>query len=163
MFQASHQHLSGEFTLPLAIDSAYPLFTPLGETLWVPDWQPQYFHPADGHTAQGMVFSTDHGGETTLWTLADYDPANYRYRYLRVTPGSRCVQVAVVCQPLDAANTRVQVSYTLTGLSAAGNAAIREFAAGYDAMLAEWRSLILAWHDKADQAAANGWPPASGA
>lgn len=149
MFQALQQHLSGEFTLPLDIDTAYPLFTPAGETLWVPDWQPQYFHPADGHTEQGMVFATGHGGETTLWTLADYDPASYRYRYVRVTPGSRFVQVAVQCQALDAANTRVCVSYTLTGLSEAGNAAIREFAAGYDAMLTEWHSLILAWRDKA--------------
>lgn len=145
MFQALHQHLSGEFTLPLDIDSAYPLFTPAGETLWVPDWQPQYFQPADGHTSAGMVFSTGHGGETTLWTLADYDPAAHGYRYIRVTPGSRFVQVQVSCQPVDAANTRVQVSYTLTGLSEDGNTAIREFAAGYDAMLAEWRSLILAW------------------
>ena len=144
MFQALQQHLSGEFTLPLDIASAYPLFTPAGETLWVPDWQPQYFHPADGHTEQGMVFATAHGGETTLWTLADYQPASHSYRYVRVTPGSRFVQVAVQCQALDAANTRVQVSYTLTGLSEAGNTAIREFAAGYDAMLAEWRSLILA-------------------
>ncbi|MFC3531659.1 SRPBCC family protein [Vogesella facilis] len=151
MFQAIHQHLGGEFTLPLDIDTAYPLFTPAGETLWVPDWQPQYFHPADGHTVQGMVFSTGHGGETTLWTLADYQPAAYSYRYVRVTPGSRFVQVQVSCQPVDA-NTRVQVSYTLTGLSEAGNAAIRDFAAGYHAMLAEWRSLILAWRDSASQA-----------
>ncbi|MEQ6289720.1 SRPBCC family protein [Vogesella sp. GCM10023246] len=148
MFQALQQHLSGEFTLPLDIDSAYPLFTPAGETLWVPDWQPQYFHPADGHTSAGMVFSTGHGGESTLWTLADYDPVAYRYRYVRVTPGSRFVQVQVSCQPVDAANTRVCVSYTLTGLSEDGNAAIRDFAAGYQAMLAEWRSLILAWREQ---------------
>lgn len=108
MFQALHQHLSGEFTLPLDIDSAYPLFTPAGETLWVPDWQPQYFHPADGHTVQGMVFATGHGGESTLWTLADHDPASHSYRYVRVTPGSRFVQVQVSCQALDAANTRVR-------------------------------------------------------
>ena len=148
MFQALQQHLSGEFSLPLDIDTVYPLFTPAGETLWVPDWQPQYFHPSDGHTSAGMVFSTGHGGETTLWTLADYEPASYRYRYVRVTPGSRFVQVAVQCQALGAANTGVQVSYTLTGLSEAGNATIRDFAAGYHAMLAEWRSLILAWHQQ---------------
>lgn len=152
MFQALQQHLSGEFTLPLDIDTAYPLFTPAGETLWVPDWQPQYFHPADGHTVQGMVFSTGHGGETTLWTLTDYTPASHSYRYVRVTPGSRFVQVAVQCQALDAANTRVLVSYTLIGLSEAGNTAIREFAAGYHTMLTEWRSLILAWRDRSKPA-----------
>lgn len=143
MFQAMNRNLSGGFILPLPVTQAFELFTPQGETRWVPGWQPRYLHPADGRTQAGMVFTTGDGDELTLWTLADYQPASFHSRYVRVTPGSRFVQVSINCEALSDNQTAVTVTYVLTALSPAGNAAIVDFEAAYPAMLAKWQEYIL--------------------
>ncbi|WP_018152211.1 SRPBCC family protein [Leeia oryzae] len=146
MFEALHEHVTHRIELPMPIEACFPLFTAQGETLWVPDWHPVYVYPADGHTTQGMVFITGQCDETTYWTMVDYDPLHHFSRYARVTPGSRSVMVEVRCEAVAENTTAVQVSYTLTGLSEAGNQSIRTFVGdAYVAMIEEWRTLILAW------------------
>jgi hypothetical protein len=143
MFQATRAHQSHTIEIALPIERCFPLFTPKGETLWVPDWAPEYIYPATGETEQGMVFITGHSGETTLWTLVDYQPDNHYARYSRVTPGSRSTIVEVRCAEVDAGRTSVTVSYTLTGLSEAGNQAIAAFCGdAYREMIEEWHALI---------------------
>lgn len=145
MFRSHHAEAVHSITLPLAVEAAFPLFTPIGEMDWVPDWRPSFVHPADGRTCRGMVFTTDHGGEETLWTVVDYDEAGHYARYSRVTPGSRSVLVEIRCIALGPAETGVEVRYALTGLSDAGNQVIRAFVGeAYIAMIEEWRRLILA-------------------
>ena len=62
------------------------------------------------------------------------------------TPASRPATprgtVAVDVLEADAARTRVRVTYDLTALSDAGRAWLAEFAAGYDAEIAEWEAAI---------------------
>lgn len=144
MFDATPVHSSHAIDIPLPIDACFALFTPQGETLWIADWKPDYLHPADGATMQGMVFLTHRGGETTYWTLVDYKPHLHYSRYCRVTPGSRSVLVEVQCARLAAETTRVTVSYTLVPLSAEGSADIEAFRGeAYVAMIEGWRTLIL--------------------
>jgi hypothetical protein len=143
MFQATRALQSHTIEIALPIERCFPLFTPKGETLWVPDWAPEYIYPPSGETEQGMVFITGHGGEITLWTLVDYQPENHYARYSRVTPGSRSTLVEVQCAASGSDRTTVTVSYTLTGLSEAGNQAISAFCgAPYIEMIEEWRTLI---------------------
>ena len=143
MFQARRTHQTHTIEIALPIKRCFPLFTPQGETLWVPDWAPDYIYPPSGKTEQGMVFITGHGGETTLWTLVDYQPEKHYARYSRVTPGSRSTIVEVQCHEIDPARTQVTVSYTLTGLSEAGNQAIAAFCGeAYRTMIEEWHTLI---------------------
>ena len=137
----AHQTHTIEIALPLP--RCFALFTPQGEALWIPDWKPHYVYPASGETEPGMVFVTGHGGETTLWSLVDYRPEQGYVRYSRVTPGSRSTMVEVRCAALDDGRTAVTVSYTLTGLSEAGNEAIAAFCGEpYRQMIEEWRTLI---------------------
>jgi hypothetical protein len=144
MFEACHAEAAHAIALPLDADACFPLFTPIGEIEWVADWQPRFLFPADGKTRPGMVFATGQGEAETLWTVVDYDEARHYARYSRVTPGSRCVLVEILCTALAARETRVEVRYALTGLSAAGNAAIGAFVGdAYIAMIEEWRRLIL--------------------
>lgn len=145
MFSANHATAEHTITLPLSADEAFPLFTPEGERLWIEDWNPHYFYPANGETIVGMVFTTGHGGETTYWTLVDFDNVAHMARYARVTPGSRSVIVAVKCEAAGALETRVIVRYSLTALSEAGNAAIAAFVEGYQEMIEDWRKKILAY------------------
>ena len=77
--------------------------------------------------------------------VLDYEPGLGRARYSRVTPGSRVVLVEIVCTAAGPGSTDVRVTYQLTGLSPAGNAAIERFVGpAFVVMIEEWRSLILA-------------------
>jgi len=143
VFQAVRAHETHTIEIAIPLDRCFALFTPLGETRWVPDWAPTFVYPASGEAEQGMVFVTNHGAETTLWTLVDYRPDRYYARYSRVTPGSRSTIVEVRCSAGDDGRTSVTVDYTLTGLSEAGNQAIAAFCGdAYRAMIEEWRALI---------------------
>lgn len=144
MFQALHRDERHTIRLPLRFEDCFALFTPEGETRWVPDWRPVYLHPAGGETVEGMVFSTEHGGETTFWCLVDMDKAQGRLRYSRLTPGSRSVIVEVHLHPAGESSTDVTVRYSYTGLSKDGNDTI-EAATGpaFPDMIEGWKAMIL--------------------
>lgn len=144
MFEPLHVTETHTIRLPLPADRSFRLFTPEGERHWVPDWEPEYVHPASGHTEKGMVFVTHHDDETTLWCLVDFDPDRRYSRYARVTPGSRFVLVEVQCMALNDESTAVSVTYTLTALSEAGNQAVAGFQGeAFRRMIDEWERLIL--------------------
>lgn len=145
MFAATHAIAEHTIALPLSADEAFPLFTPEGERLWIEDWSPQYFYPANGETIAGMVFATGHGDETSYWTLVDFDNAARTARYNRVTPGSRSAIVEVRCEAIAGRETKVTVRYSLTSLSDAGNQTIAAFVGGYQAMIEDWRAKIIAY------------------
>lgn len=120
-------------------------FTPAGEELWVDGWQPRYVVPPDGRTEAGMVFTTGAPGsdEYTVWTLLDWDTQAHVARYSRVTPASRCGVVEVRCRADGAAATWVDVRYTLTALTPAGNAALAAFEGDtFAAMIDGWQQAI---------------------
>lgn len=140
-----HLHASHRIVVDAPVDQAFMFFTPAGEELWVDGWQPTYVHPADGRTEAGMVFTTGQGDELTIWTLADFDRAAHRSRYLRCTPASRSSIVVVHCAALGAARTEVQVSYTLTALNATGERVLEDFEGErFAAMIDGWAREITA-------------------
>jgi len=145
MSQALHSAVAHKISLPLPIADCFSLFTPIGEMEWVPGWQPRFLWPADGRTQKGMVFLTGDGHEETFWTVVDFDEARHYARYARITPGSRSVLVEIQCAATSPGETEIEVRYTLTGHNEAGNDAVRTFAAGFAAMIEEWRTLILSW------------------
>jgi hypothetical protein len=143
-FRPVHVARTGEFTLPISLRHAFPLFSPEGERAWVEDWDPVYLHPQHPSTDHGTVFRTAHGGEETLWLVLRYDPDRAMAEYGRFSPGSRLGTVQVTCQEEGPELTRVAVAYSLTALSPAGNAVLDALTPKkYDSMLAEWRTLIL--------------------
>lgn len=132
-----------EISLPLPAEEAFPLFTPKGEELWVPDWAPEYISPASGEVCKEMIFATGSGDEATLWACLEWQPAERHVRYLRTTPGSRMAFVDVTCKPDGAARTTACVSYSYVPLSERGRAFVaaitpESFAAGIE----EWATLI---------------------
>jgi hypothetical protein len=144
MFKPRHEQVSHAFSLPLQAEAALKLFTPEGERLWIKEWDPQYFHPETGETKEGMVFTTGDGDTLTYWTMVDFDLKRQQVRYVRLTPGSRSTIVHVSCTPSGAGECDVNVTYTLTGLSCAGNDFIEGFVGeAYTKMIESWRVLIL--------------------
>ena len=120
-FVAHHVVLSGHFSLPVPPEKAFVFFTPEGERDWIPDWAPEYLHPLEGTLQEGLVFRTDVGGEQTLWLVVRYDSVALEAEYVRVVPDSRLGTVVVRCRGGTDGDTDVEVTYSLTGLSDAGN------------------------------------------
>lgn len=143
-FRPVHIERTGDFTLPIPLRHAFPLFSPEGERAWVEGWDPVYLHPEHPSTDHDTIFRTAHGDEETLWLVLRYDPARALAEYGRFSPGSRLGTVRVTCQEESPQLTRVAVVYSLTALSPAGNAVLDALTPKkYEAMLAEWRTLIL--------------------
>jgi hypothetical protein len=135
-----HRHA---FTVPRAMPGALELFTPEGERAWAPGWDPTWLWPRDGATGVGMVFTTDHGGEHTIWTMTRYEPEEGRVQYVRTTPGSRLGIVTVECSAADAMSTRVEVSYAITALAEAGNRMLDELdEAAFAGFIDSWKEAI---------------------
>lgn len=141
-FRAERVVRTHQFELPMAPHDALHFFTPEGERAWAKGWDPRYLHPADGRTTAGMVFTTGHGGEETLWTMTRHEPEDGVVEYLRVTPGSRMGTVRVQCAEAGT-GTRVTVTYALTALTPEGNATLRALdAAAYETFIESWEVSI---------------------
>jgi MOSC domain-containing protein YiiM len=130
---------TGTVDVACAPAQAFSYFTPEGERLWVPGFDPEYLHPVPGEQQPGAIFATTHGGERTLWMVTRFSPADGVAEYARVTPGSRRGTVRVTVAAAAAAASRATVTYRLTALSEGGNevlAAMTDDA--YAAMLRDW-------------------------
>lgn len=144
-FEPLHTLRTHTVTLDLPPGRALAFFEPEGERAWAPGWAPEYLHPRDGTTVAGMVFTTGHGGEHTIWTMTRHDPRAGVVEYQRVTPGSRTGRVTVSCEPADENRTRVTATYEMTALSEDGNARLAEMdEVRYRAYIDSWAEAIAA-------------------
>jgi hypothetical protein len=142
-FVAERAVRSHAFTLARSAREAFALFTPEGERAWAQGWEPLYLFPRDGRAEAGMVFTTAHGGEETIWTMTRHEPAAGIVEYVRTTPGNRTATVLVQCAPRGEAGTRVTVIYAITGLGEAGNRYVREMdEARYRDFIDGWKKAI---------------------
>ena len=131
--------------LAIPPEQAFVFFTPEGERAWIPDWNPEYLHPADGTLQSGLVFRTRAGGEPTLWLVARYDAQALEAEYVRIVPESRVGTVAVRCHAVADGGTQVEVTYALTGLSDAGNRVLASVTEDAHAqMMSNWQKCITA-------------------
>ena len=103
---------TGELTINGPVDKVFPLFTPEGETLWIPYWKWSPIYPAGKETVRDMVFRTD---EDTLWTLAVYEPPRGSV-YVHTSPDV-LARIEVVCEPIDAKHTHMKITWVLTALT----------------------------------------------
>lgn len=132
---------SAELSVPLARDLAMVLFTAEGEREWAADgWDPQFATP-ERRDGPGAVFTTGHAGPT-IWVMVDHRPDCIRYA--RTTAGLTAGTIAIDVVATTQDETWVRVTYDLTALSAAGEAWLADFEAGYDAEIASWAEDI-AW------------------
>ena len=127
--------LAGGFTLAAKPEQAFQYFTPLGEKLWVPGWDP-YF-PGDDET----VFETSHGAQRTTWVMVDSTPGE-RIRYARVARGLSAGTVEVTLKENPAGASEVTVTYELAALSDEGREHLHHFASSYEAYMRSWREAI---------------------
>ncbi len=142
-FTAQRVTVSQVIHLAAPPSRVFPLFEPLGEKAWAAGWEPNMLFPADGAAAVGAVFTTSHPpADESIWTMTAYDPATLRLAYLRVTPGVQVAFIEIQCADVHDGATRAAVSYTLTGLSAAGNEQLAHWSAHHQRDIASWETAI---------------------
>jgi hypothetical protein len=135
---------TGSFDLPCAADSAFPLFTPEGERLWIKTWDPKPIFPDTIVFAPDTVFCQGEGDEDAIWTILDADNNNHRAEYVRVAPASHAGHIVVKVDPSDTDHCRVTVRYTITAF--ADLAALEGFSEpAYAAKMQSWKDQITTY------------------
>src|SRR5687768_8740260 len=121
-----NMHVSRSYTLYFKADNTviFPLFTPLEEKKWVQGWNATLiFSETEAARETGCIFSTPPADmPDVLWVLSRYDEANGIIQYVRFASDHH---IGIIDLKVDQ-NTRVCVTYTLTGLSAVGDQYIQE-------------------------------------
>ena len=127
-------------TVPLPADEAMPLFTARGERRWVEGWDPEFPAGEPAEEDEGTVWVTTAGDRTTYWVVAAKDAD--AVRYARTTPGLSAGTVEVRVRESDARETRLDITYDVTALTAEGDAELDAFASTYPQAIGSWEGLI---------------------
>jgi hypothetical protein len=135
--------LSGGFVLEAPPEVAFELFSPLGEKLWVPGWNPELLHPPGVDWEQGQVFRTQEERGEAVWVVTALDRERHEVEYHRVEPGRYVARVRVRCRAAGLRQTEVGVAYTFVGLSEAGDRDIAAMSpAAYEEKMKRWQGWI---------------------
>jgi hypothetical protein len=112
------------FTIRLngSVADATPLFGPVREAEWAPDWSPRFIHPADGVQREGVVFTTTTGHDSErFWLLTTYDVANGRVEYVVMTPAFTANEIKIRVIPDGEQHCKATITYRRTALALEGN------------------------------------------
>src|SRR5215471_8470584 len=119
------------FDLPAAVADATPLFGPVREREWSPEWAPRFLHPADPAQRVGAVFTTTGHGGTRLWVLTTYDPVAGRVAYVVNDPDFLITEIEISVIPAGDRASRVTVTYRRSALTSRANEQV-------EALTPEW-------------------------
>lgn len=135
--------LEGRFTVTGPPDEVFQLFSPLGETRWVPGWTPELVHPSDDTWVEGQVFRTQEERGPAVWVVSALDLAARTVTYHRVEPERYVARIQVICRPTGHGHTEVETRYGFVGLTETGNRDISAMTQEeYDAKMERWRRWI---------------------
>jgi len=120
-------------------DGIFPLYCPVRELEWVPDWSPRFVTSASGVAEHECVFITGEPDQEAIWVVTRHDPKNHGLEMIKVTPGVTVCRLEIHLEPLSEQRTRAVITYTHTSLGPAGD----DFVAGftqdhYSEFMANW-------------------------
>lgn len=123
-FVARSVEFSGGLTVAGPVERVFELFSPLGEKLWVPEWNPELLHPPDASWARGLIFRTQEEKGEAVWVVTALEREAHEVEYHRVESGRYVARVRVACRAGADEQTQVATTYVFVGLSPEGNAEI---------------------------------------
>jgi hypothetical protein len=142
-FRARSVEFTGHFVAPGPIDTVFGLFSPLGERLWVPGWNPELLHPSGVSWVRGQIFRTQEDAGEAVWVVTTLAHDAHEVEYHRVEPSRYVARVRVTCAPTADDRTEVSTSYGFIGLTAEGNDAIGAMTdASYAEKMKRWEGWI---------------------
>ncbi len=131
--QTRHQ----TYAAPPAV--VFPLHGFREEKLWAVGWEPEMIFPADGSPSEGAVFLIHRSGAEEVWVLTRWDTLARRAVYVHVTAGREVTEIRISVSGREQGPSHVEVAYTWTALSEAGNAFIeKQTEASFHAWMSEW-------------------------
>lgn len=142
-FAAESKTLKGQIRLSAPVSDAFRMFSPLGEKLWVPGWNPELLHPASATWQEQMIFRTREETGDAIWIITELDMSAHHVIYHRVEPGRYVTRILVDCTASADDITEARVEYSFVGLSETGNREIADMTQdAYDAKMACWEMWI---------------------
>ena len=121
---ATVEQRTQSFTIILngLVSAVTPLFGPVREAEWAPDWSPRFIHPVQGVQREGVVFTTSPGdGRDRLWMLTTYDVRNGRVEYVVVTPAFTANEIKIRVIPDREKHCKATITYRRSALTPEGN------------------------------------------
>src|SRR5918995_1494204 len=115
------QTRSFAFELPATVADATPLFGPIREREWAPEWAPRFIHPADPSQREGAVFTTATRGRTRLWVLTEYDPRVGLVAYLVTDPDFLVTEIKISVVSAGERTSHATVTYRRSALTERAN------------------------------------------
>jgi hypothetical protein len=116
----SWTELVGSLVVGAPVETAFALFSPVGEKSWVPGWDPELLFPSDSSWERGQIFRTRDGRREAVWIVTALDRAAHHVEYHRVETDRHVARVTVRCAPRSERDTDVSVTYLFVGLTEAG-------------------------------------------
>lgn len=127
------------------IEKVFPLFSPLEEKKWVPDWNPDFLYPPNGDFIENLVFKTKSSNEFEKefnWITSYLNIEEFLVIYTVFTI-NRVWTIKVKCSTIDINKTEAEVSYTFTALNEKGNSINKDsLAIMYKNELKDWEASI---------------------
>ncbi|MGP6159834.1 MAG: hypothetical protein ACLPYS_20445 [Vulcanimicrobiaceae bacterium] len=134
-------HVSITLHLNASPERALPMFDPINESRWSPDWHPSLL--GDGRVAPGLVFTTADEAGRAVWLLDRYDPQAGEIRYVTVRPTTlTTIDIAVASAGKN--ESIATVEYTRTALESCGDENVASFARDFPAEGLHWQVAINA-------------------
>ena len=143
--ESGRLHAERGFVIQLdaPLDQAVPLFGPVGEREWAPDWAPHMIYPADGSfPPKGSVFTSSgkHGEE--IWILTAYDAQDGLISYLVILPGYLVTEIEIHVKKQGEKRSSAEVTYRKTALSEGGDDMVASFSQDAGSHAAHWEHAI---------------------
>lgn len=115
-------------TINTTPEKVFPLLCPVREAEWLNGWDYQMIYSATGFVEEGAVFSTPYEGEEdTIWIVTKHDIRAHEVDFARFTNNSRTCLLKIAVKPKSSNSSYVDVSYTYTSITPAGNDFINDF------------------------------------
>jgi hypothetical protein len=134
------------FTIRLngSVADVTPLFGPVREAEWAPDWSPRFIHPAYGVQREGVVFTTSVGhGSDRFWLLTTYDAANGRVEYVVMTPAFIASEIKIRVMPDGEQHCLATIAYRRSALAPEANEDVAKLDAHWaDEQRIHWETAI---------------------
>jgi hypothetical protein len=143
----AHTKEKFEFTAKGPMNAVAPLFGADKERVWAPGWNPEFVHPSPAADEQGMVFTVAHGHLNAAWVNTEFDTRNGRFQYVYLIPNTLVTVISIQLQPIGE-QTRVNVEYDRTALSAEANEQVLHMAKGDRSSGPDWEKQINRYLEK---------------
>jgi hypothetical protein len=143
------------FTIALngPVAGVTPLFGPVREAEWAPEWSPRFIHPAQGAQEEGVVFTTSGHSKDRLWLLTAYDVREGRVEYVVVIPALTASEIKIRVVPDGEKHCKATITYRRSALTPEGNEEVAK-------LDADWaKEQRIHWEKAINAALAKGWHP----